>query len=237
MEMQRKFLGFLEYVVDDVVMVLVLSYGFTGSKSSRVDLSNAYELFVGFALLGVEAIGARMRLSLLGANPPTTTTLIGMARLGNNSLLVPSKFSRGRYKHWRSDNPFSLLSPLLWCLIATQVLFRVLLDFLPVWFQLCWFFQSGVSDNLALFCSSDSLSHHASVDFSQISPFDHLKLLLQLSSSIAVSTLMYPSYTNSVRFPRDSRKTGKHPLFIAENAAGPKPWFIPPFLWIEVQAP
>lgn len=32
-------------------------------------------------------------------------------------------------------------------------------------------------------------------------------------------------------------KTGKHPLFIAENAAGPKPWFIPPFLWIEVEAP
>ncbi|KAB5548273.1 hypothetical protein DKX38_011679 [Salix brachista] len=46
MEMQRKFLGFLECVVDDVVMVLVFSYGFTGSKSSRVDLSSADELFV-----------------------------------------------------------------------------------------------------------------------------------------------------------------------------------------------
>ncbi|KAB5548274.1 hypothetical protein DKX38_011680 [Salix brachista] len=92
---------------------------------------------------------------------------IGLARLGNNSLLVPSKFSRGRCLNCYSG-PVQSIAGFFTCLVSAV---------------------SGVSDNLDLCCSSDSLSHHASVAFSQISPFDHLKLLLHLSSSTAVSTL------------------------------------------------
>uniref|UniRef100_A0A6N2NCR5 Uncharacterized protein n=1 Tax=Salix viminalis TaxID=40686 RepID=A0A6N2NCR5_SALVM len=79
----------------------------------------------------------------------------GMARLGNNSIPVPSKFSRGRCLNCYSG-PVQSIAGFFTCLVSECIqAIRIVLDF------------QGIQE-----------------------------------------------------------KTGKHPLFIAENAAGPKPWFI-----------